>query len=177
MLRRLIIMSFLLAGCVAAIKADTVPETYSVYIYWSRSQFASATYTDPNGFIDSTLAIPCSELSSFHFTIGFRPSPCYTGLIFTPEEAGMSVFVSSRADSLVGGFFLTPDEDGRFIISSTLPSFLTVSDPPASHHPSLSSSISVVATLEPSLLTPTALIASLLFAINRKRCRPSTNLN
>ncbi len=167
MLQRLIVMSLLLAGCATAIKADAARETYSVYIYWSRSNFASVTYTDPNGFIDLTSAIPCSELSSFHFTIGFRPSPCYTGLIFTPEEGGMSVFISSRTGSLAGGFFLTPDEDGRFIISPTLPSFLMVSAPPAARHSAfLSSDTPTVVTPEPSLFIP--MLISVLALLARK---------
>jgi len=174
-LRRLIIGLLLLAGC-STVYADTtpVPETYTAYLYWSRNNFALVTYTDPNGFIDAPLNVPCSQLTEFRFTLGFRPVGCGAGVYFTPEADGLAVQIFSRREGLSGGFFVTPDQDGTFILRPGNRSYLIVSDPSAKPLSSprsltLAPLLSIVATPEPSAFMPTALFALLLFVLKMRR--------
>jgi hypothetical protein len=164
-LKKLSIVLFLLA-CGSPAYADSVPETYSVYIFWNRFDYASATFTAPDGFIDAPTWIPCSELSSFEYTLALRQVGCGAGLFLAQVEGGLSVQISSRRQSLVGGFFAPADEDGTFIISPDSPSFLTITDP---NSVSLPTDPAVPATPEPPFTLILGACVSLLLAI--KVCR------
>lgn len=129
MVKTFILAVFLLAGCSIA-NADTVPETYSVYIYISPTNFAYVTYTDPNGFIDADLYVPCSELAGFRFVYRGRQAACYPWVYFAPTEGGLSVDIQSTREGIGGGFFVPPDTDGKFVISPNSRSYLTITDPP-----------------------------------------------
>jgi hypothetical protein len=167
---RLIIALLLLAACSTAY-ADTipVPETYTVYLYWNRSNFATVTYTDSSGFIDVPLSIPCSQLSEFRFTLGYRPVGCGTGVVFTPEDGGLAVQIFSRTEGLSGGFFVTPDQDGTFTLRPGNPAYLIVSDPSASPRSLLVSPHSAVATPEPAALILALLGLLALFVVTTMR--------
>jgi hypothetical protein len=167
---RLIIPLLLLAACSTAY-ADTipVPETYTVYLYWNRSNYATVTYTDSSGFIDVPLSIPCSQLTDFRFTLGYRSVGCGTGVVFTPEDGGLAVQIFSRREGLSGGFFVTPDQDGTFTLRPGNPAYLIVSDPSASPRLSIVSSRSAIATAEPSALIFVLLGLSALFVVTTTR--------
>jgi hypothetical protein len=161
-LKRLLLALLVLAGCAIVANADTIPETYSVYVYWSPTNFAYATYTDPNGFINSDFWVPCSEITGYRFILHRRRVSCRSGVYFAPVEGGLSILVESALEGLDGGFFVRPDQDGTFIISPKLPSYLKISALP----------LMPVATPEPPTSVFAALCVSLLFIITTLlRCR------
>jgi hypothetical protein len=133
-----------------------------VYIFSNRFDYASAIFTASDGFIDAPTWIPCSELSSFQYTLALRQVGCGAGLFLDPIEGGLSVQISSRRQSLIGGFFAPADEDGTFIIGPDSPSFLTITDP---NSVPLPTDPPVTATPEPPFTPILGACVSLLFAI------------
>jgi hypothetical protein len=161
-LKKLVVALLVFGGCATVAAANTIGETYSVFVYSSPTNFAYATYTDPEGFINSDLWVPCPELAGYLFILDRHRVSCRSGVYFAPIEGGFSILIESALEGVGGGFFVPPDQNGTFVISPKQPSFLKISVAPPT-----------VATPEPPTSACLILSIALLFIIALIGWRPA----